>query len=118
MYEKKVSFLSLAHYTRTLGNGCLKAILMRPYTSVFLLKMPTIQKPIFPAYEVSIQRTGESVMAFISKTEAFKKAIEALSAQGGGTLRVPFGVWLTGPIELRSHINLHLDKGAIILFTA
>ena len=29
---------------------------------------------------------------------------------------VPAGVWYTGPIKLKSNINLHLEKGALILF--
>lgn len=30
---------------------------------------------------------------------------------------MPRGIWLTGPIELKSNINLHLEAGAVILFT-
>lgn len=36
---------------------------------------------------------------------------------GGGKLIVPQGVWYTGPITLKSNINLHLNKGAVILFS-
>lgn len=43
--------------------------------------------------------------------------INALSEQGGGHLVVPAGVWLTGPIVLKSNIDLHLEKGAVILFS-
>src|SRR5688572_14203580 len=41
-------------------------------------------------------------------TDAFARALDALSAKGGGTLVVPPGLWHTGPIELRSRICLHL----------
>ncbi len=50
-------------------------------------------------------------------TKAFAAAIEAAASQGGGTVYVPAGVYLTGPIVLKSHINLHLDSGAIIRFS-
>jgi polygalacturonase len=50
-------------------------------------------------------------------TDAFEKAIAALSAQGGGELMVPPGYWLTGPIRLRSNINLHLERGALVQFS-
>lgn len=30
---------------------------------------------------------------------------------------VPAGVWFTGPIVLKSNIDLHLEKGAVILFS-
>ena len=50
-------------------------------------------------------------------TKAFSKAIENLYSHGGGKLIIPSGIWLTGPIELKSNINLHLEIGAIIQFT-
>ncbi|SFI21798.1 glycoside hydrolase family 28 protein [Halpernia frigidisoli] len=50
-------------------------------------------------------------------TEAFKKAICAISEKGGGILNVPSGIWLTGPIEVKSKINFHVEKGAIIQFS-
>ncbi|WP_370520850.1 glycoside hydrolase family 28 protein [Bacteroides sp. 214] len=53
----------------------------------------------------------------VLNTEAFEKAFAALSEQGGGRLVVPAGVWFTGPIVFRSNINMHLEKGALILFS-
>ena len=50
-------------------------------------------------------------------TEAIRKAIEAASAKGGGTIYFPAGTFLTGPIHLRSHITLYLDAGAIVKFS-
>ena len=50
-------------------------------------------------------------------TAAFAKAIDALAEKGGGHLIVPAGVWFTGPIVLKSNIDLHLEKGAVILFS-
>ena len=51
-------------------------------------------------------------------TDAFAKAIEACEKVGGGRVLVPSGTWLTGPIELLSNVDLHLEKGALIQFTA
>ena len=50
-------------------------------------------------------------------TDAFKKAISTLKNQGGGRLVVPAGVWLTGPIELESNIEMRLDHEAVIYFS-
>src|SRR5688500_1744534 len=50
-------------------------------------------------------------------THAFATAVDAASAAGGGRVRVPRGTFLTGPIVLKSHIDLHLDDGATILFS-
>lgn len=50
-------------------------------------------------------------------TEAFRKAISALAKKGGGRLVVPQGVWLTGPIQLKDNIDLHITRNAIVLFS-
>ena len=50
-------------------------------------------------------------------TEAFRKAISALTKKGGGRLVVPQGVWLTGPIVLKDNIDLHIERNAIVLFS-
>lgn len=50
-------------------------------------------------------------------TEAIQAAIDELASIGGGHLNIPRGTWKTGPITLKSNIDLHLMKGATILFT-
>src|SRR4051794_23386599 len=45
-------------------------------------------------------------------SDAFQKAIQACSAAGGGRVTVPAGTFLTGPIQLLSYIDLHLERGA------
>ena len=50
-------------------------------------------------------------------TEAFRKAISALTKKGGGRLVVPQGVWLTGPIQLKDNIDPHITRNAIVLFS-
>jgi len=47
-------------------------------------------------------------------TEAFNKAIAAVAAAGGGHLVVPEGLYKTLPITLVSHMDLHLEAGAVI----
>ncbi|NDV77979.1 glycoside hydrolase family 28 protein [Dysgonomonas sp. 511] len=81
-------------------------------------EMPKIQKPAFPDHRVSVADFGGNPDGITLNTEAFEKAMEALSQKGGGTLHVPSGVWYTGPIVFRSNINMHLEKGALILFSA
>jgi polygalacturonase len=50
-------------------------------------------------------------------TQIFDSAIAAIKAAGGGTLVVPAGTWFTLPFGLCSNLNLHLEKGARILFS-
>lgn len=79
-------------------------------------EMPVIDRPEFKADTVSIADFGAVGDGVTLNTEAFTKAIDTLSARGGGVVLVPSGVWLTGPIVLKSDINLHLDGGSLIVF--
>lgn len=80
--------------------------------------MAKIDAPVFKNNTVSIVEFGGVGDGNTLNTIAFNKAIDALSKKGGGKLIVPAGVWFTGPIVLKSNINLHLEKGALILFSA
>ena len=50
-------------------------------------------------------------------TDAIRKAIEAASEAGGGTVYIPSGNFLTGPIHLKSNITLHVEGGAYVKFS-
>jgi len=51
-------------------------------------------------------------------TEAFGRAIAACHAAGGGTVRVPAGKFLTGPIDMVDNMTLQVDSNAVVLFEA
>jgi polygalacturonase len=51
-------------------------------------------------------------------TEAFRSAIRAAQAAGGGTVYVPAGKYVSGPIELVSNLVLHIEAGATVQFPA
>ena len=48
--------------------------------------------------------------------DAFRAAIAAAKKVGGGTIFVPAGRYISGPIELFSNMTLDLDAGATITF--
>ncbi len=81
-------------------------------------KMEKVTRPQFPNNEVNLKDFGAIGDGTTLCTDAFRKAIDALAQKGGGKLIVPQGVWFTGPITLKSNINLHIEKGGIILFSA
>ncbi|NMA73703.1 MAG: glycoside hydrolase family 28 protein [Bacteroidales bacterium] len=49
--------------------------------------------------------------------EAINKAIETCNEEGGGKVIVPAGVFYTGPICIKSNVNLHLEDEAILKFS-
>ena len=80
--------------------------------------MAEISAPTIPDRQVKLTDFGAVGDGETLCTEAFAKAIDALSKRGGGHLIVPRGIWHTGPIVLKSNIDLHLEMGAVILFAA
>ena len=90
----------------------------KAYTAGLPFDMPEVRAPYIPSIEVSLADFGAKNDGKQLCTTQFKNAIDALSKKGGGHLIVPRGVWLTGPITLKSNIDLHLEKGAVILFAA
>lgn len=81
------------------------------------VEMEKVQAPVFPSNEVDISTLGAKGDGVTLCTDAFTQAVKRLSKLGGGTVVVPRGVWLTGPIVLKSNIRLHVSDGAIIVFS-
>lgn len=78
--------------------------------------LANINTPKFPHKNFDIIKYGAKGDGISDCTKAFKKAIEACNQAGGGKVLVPEGVFLTGPIHLKSNVNLHLSAKAIIKF--
>jgi polygalacturonase len=76
-----------------------------------------IVPPTFPNLTFSITRYGAAPGRAADATAAFRAAIAACHDAGGGQVVVPAGRFVTGPIVLRSNVNLHLAEGAVIAFT-
>jgi polygalacturonase len=108
--------MNIANRRRTVG---ISIALAGSLLSGFADQLPAIPKvaaPRIPKRTVSLANfgTGDGVTL---NTAAFEKAIATLAEKGGGRLVVPPGIWLTGPIKLRSKIDLHLERGALIQFS-
>ncbi len=65
--------------------------------------------------EFNIVAYGAKGDGFTLNTVALQRTIDACHAAGGGVVRVPSGDYVTGTIELKSHVTLSLDYGATIL---
>lgn len=80
-------------------------------------EMGKVRRPQIPPREVDIRDFGGVGDGVTLNSDAFAKAIAALSELGGGRLVVPTGVWLTGPITLVDNIDLHVRPDAVLLFS-
>lgn len=79
--------------------------------------MKRVELPQIPDRSASISDFGAIGDGSHLNTSAFVAAIEASAKAGGGRIVVPQGIWLTGPIQLKSGIDLHLERGAVIQFS-
>ncbi|GAA4397133.1 glycoside hydrolase family 28 protein [Nibrella viscosa] len=79
--------------------------------------LPVIAQPTFRKDTVTITSFGAKADGTTLNTSAINTAILQCSQKGGGVVLIPGGLWLTGPVELKSNVNLHLRKGATLLFT-
>ena len=77
----------------------------------------SVETPCFPNRTFDVRDFGAVGDGTTVNTQAFRRAIEAGHQEGGGVVRVPPGTWATGPIHLRSHVNLRLEKDALVRFS-
>ncbi len=76
-----------------------------------------IQAPIFPHRRFSVIRYGAVGNGVHDDTRAISRTVSACAAAGGGEVIVPRGTYLTGAILLKSGVNLHVSRGATLLFS-
>src|SRR5699024_5796960 len=71
------------------------------------LIIESITVPEFPDNDFSIMDYGAVGDGTTDNTQAIKDAIQACVEAGGGKVVIPAGKFLTGPIHLKSNVNLH-----------
>lgn len=76
-----------------------------------------VKAPVIPDCTVNLKDFGGVGDGITLNTEAFAKAIDHLADLGGGHLIVGDGVWLTGPIAMKSNIDLHVERNALVVFS-
>src|SRR4029453_19024954 len=76
-----------------------------------------IKPPVFPARDFDAARDGAGGDNTKDNTNPFRDAIPACARAGGGRVVVPAGEFVTGAIELKSGVNLHVSQGPPIPFT-
>jgi polygalacturonase len=77
----------------------------------------TVPLPSIPSGTYNITSYGASTGSANNAT-AIQNAINAASTAGGGTVQVPSGTFLSGPITMKSKVNLNLASGATLKMLA
>lgn len=80
-------------------------------------ELPVVYQPVFRKDTFRITAYGAKPDGQFLNTSAIQKSIDACSAAGGGTVLIPEGLWLTGPLTLKSGVNLHVKTGALLRFS-
>src|SRR5690554_5630643 len=88
-------------------------------SSFIPFEFPDLQPPVFKEiiYDIRNQGAKPGNDTTFLNTEAINNAIIECNKAGGGKVLIPAGVWLTGPIHLKSNVNLHLEDGAELRFS-
>ena len=71
-------------------------------------------QPVIPNQIFDVKNYGATGDGIMVETKAIQAAINAASAAGGGIVELPAGIYLSGPLQLASQINLRVDKGATL----
>lgn len=93
-------------------------LLLELSSNLFAQPIFKIIEPKFKKDTISILKFGAVADGLTLNTNAINKAIEASNKNGGGVVLVPSGFWLTGPIVLKSNVNLHIVRDAVLQFTS
>ena len=80
--------------------------------------MEKVHRPRIPDRQVLLTDFGATGDGVTLNTDAFRRAVDSLSSEGGGHLVVPEGIWLTGPVTLKDNIDLHVTPDAVIRFSS
>ena len=88
-----------------------------PWEVIYPRILALITRSKFPNRTFNITRFGAKPDGKTDCTPAFRSAIAECNRRGGGRVLVPPGVYLTGPIHLKSNVNLEVSEGATIKFS-
>ena len=86
-----------------------KLIILSLFASIILVTDCTRNSSSYNIIDFGAVPDGKTL-----NTSSIQKAIDKCYENGGGTVLVPPGIFMTGTIHLKSNINLYLESGATI----
>jgi len=80
--------------------------------------LPKVSRPVFKkdTFNVAIYQAKNAGSEL--STASIQQAINDCNRKGGGTVLIPEGIWTSGPLYFKSNVNLHLNRGAMLIFTS
>lgn len=108
-------FALLAMATACTGYAQEKSALDYVREAPFAMSLPA--EPELPQGTYVVTDFGAIGDGQTLNTAAFARAIAACTRAGGGKVVVPPGLWLTGPIQLQSNVDLDIQRGALVQFS-
>jgi polygalacturonase len=121
LFQAKISGEFMMHKTSSSSfrlDGAKVALFVLCLPVLFLITSRSAPAAASGRAVFNILDYGAKNDASAPSTEAFRKAIQAAKATGGGTVYVPPGRYISGPIELFSNMTLEIDAGATVAFPA
>ena len=118
-YMMKVSiklFLLVFSFLGSISFQDAKAQEVEPWLTMEKV-LKNIVPPVFHNQDFLITDYGAVGDGTVNSSMAIRKAIEECNRAGGGRVVVPAGKFCTGPVYLKSNVNLHLEKGSVLLFS-
>jgi len=102
---------------RTISKVCSQRVIVILAFTIFcaLLMQP---ETVRAGQIFDVGRFGARSDGVALDTMAIQSAIDAASKAGGGVVMLPAGKYLSGSLLLKSHVELHLAKGATLLGSA
>jgi len=97
---------------------CVSCIGQQKSVKSFPVAEPTVVETSFKKDTFNIVNYGAKSDGVFLNTSAINNAINECSQKGGGVVLVPAGLWLTGPVVLKSNVNLHLQKSSLLQFSS
>jgi hypothetical protein len=68
-----------------------------------------------PVSAMDVRQAGARGDGRTKDTHALQEAIDKVARAGGGTVYVPPGIYLTGSLELKTNVTLHVEAGGTLL---
>lgn len=65
--------------------------------------------------EFNVMDYGAVADGATNNAKAIQAAVDACTANGGGRVTLPAGEYLSGSIQLKSNVDLHLELGAVLI---